>query len=126
MESEDVWGYFNQSKNSEDSRSIKVSKRLPSAAARMIPKSTKSEDSRIIKQQHSAPQNVPDWSKRCESDDVSFEECKMTIPPHEWIARKSASSFSVCEGAGRTLKGRDLSRVRNDVLTKTGFLESSN
>ncbi|XP_071725794.1 uncharacterized protein [Rutidosis leptorrhynchoides] len=49
------------------------------------------------------------------------------MPPHEWIAQKLArsqiSSFSVCEGAGRTLKGRDLSRVRNTVLTKTGFLE---
>ncbi|KAI4295900.1 hypothetical protein L6164_035896 [Bauhinia variegata] len=49
------------------------------------------------------------------------------VPPHEWIARKLArnqiSSFSVCEGIGRTLKGRDLSKVRNAVLTKTGFIE---
>lgn len=49
------------------------------------------------------------------------------VPPHEWIARKLArskiSSFSVCEGIGRTLKGRDLSKVRNAILTKTGFLE---
>lgn len=49
------------------------------------------------------------------------------IPPHEWIAKKLArsqiSSFSVCEGAGRTLKGRDLKRVRNAILSKTGFLE---
>lgn len=49
------------------------------------------------------------------------------VPPHEWLARKLArsqiSSFSVYEGLGRTLKGRDLSRVRNAVLTKTGFLE---
>ncbi|XP_020091663.1 uncharacterized protein LOC109712488 [Ananas comosus] len=49
------------------------------------------------------------------------------VPPHEWLAKKMArtriSSFSVCEGAGRTLKGRDLSKVRNAVLTRTGFLE---
>lgn len=49
------------------------------------------------------------------------------IPPHEYIAKKLArsqiSSFSVCEGAGRTLKGRDLKRVRNAILSKTGFLE---
>ncbi|ERN17358.1 hypothetical protein AMTR_s00037p00153530 [Amborella trichopoda] len=49
------------------------------------------------------------------------------IPPHEIIAKKLArnqiSSFSVCEGFGRTLKGRDLSKVRNAVLTRTGFLE---
>ncbi|CAM8898407.1 unnamed protein product [Rhodiola kirilowii] len=54
------------------------------------------------------------------------EEDEM-MPPHEWIAKRLArshiSSSSVCEGAGRTLKGRDLSRVRNAVLTKTGFIE---
>lgn len=48
-------------------------------------------------------------------------------PPHEWLAKKMArsqiSSSSVFEGAGRTLKGRDLSKVRNAVLIKTGFLE---
>ncbi|XP_058001337.1 protein S40-5 isoform X1 [Hevea brasiliensis] len=50
------------------------------------------------------------------------------LPPHELIARRLArsqiSSFSVFEGVGRTLKGRDLSKVRNAVLTRTGFLES--
>ncbi|XP_027332715.1 uncharacterized protein LOC113847675 [Abrus precatorius] len=58
-------------------------------------------------------------------DDVEDEDDM--IPPHEWIARKLArsqiSSFSVCEGIGRTLKGRDLSKVRNAILTKTGFIE---
>ncbi|EYU27342.1 hypothetical protein ABFS82_13G168100 [Erythranthe guttata] len=63
------------------------------------------------------------------NDDASWESEEEDggggdmIPPHEWIANRLCS-FSVCEGAGRTLKGRDLSRVRNDVLTKTGFLES--
>ncbi|XP_024967202.1 uncharacterized protein LOC112507041 isoform X2 [Cynara cardunculus var. scolymus] len=61
-----------------------------------------------------------------DSDDDDDDNGNM-MPPHEWIAQKLArsqiSSFSVCEGAGRTLKGRDLSRVRNAVLTKTGFLE---
>ncbi|XVE51108.1 hypothetical protein DITRI_Ditri02bG0012500 [Diplodiscus trichospermus] len=55
------------------------------------------------------------------------DEDEDMVPPHEWLARKLArsqvSSFSVCEGLGRTLKGRDLSKVRNAVLTKTGFLE---
>lgn len=49
------------------------------------------------------------------------------VPPHEWVAKRLArtriSPFSVCEGVGRTLKGRELSRVRNAILTKTGFLE---
>lgn len=59
-----------------------------------------------------------------DDDDV----CDVKLPPHEIISRRLArnqiSSFSVFEGVGRTLKGRDLSKVRNAVLTKTGFLES--
>lgn len=47
------------------------------------------------------------------------------IPPHEFLARQFArtriASFSVHEGVGRTLKGRDLSRVRNAIWEKTGF-----
>ncbi|KAF5947273.1 hypothetical protein HYC85_013230 [Camellia sinensis] len=63
-----------------------------------------------------------------DSDDGDDDDYGGTIvPPHEWIARRLArsqiTSFSVCEGVGRTLKGRDLSRVRNAVLTRTGFLE---
>ncbi|KAE9606359.1 hypothetical protein Lal_00013648 [Lupinus albus] len=60
-----------------------------------------------------------------DSDEDEFDS---KLPPHELIARRLArsqiSTFSVLEGAGRTLKGRDLSKVRNAVLTKTGFLES--
>ncbi|KAK4386701.1 hypothetical protein Sango_2540700 [Sesamum angolense] len=48
------------------------------------------------------------------------------VPPHEYLARRLASaqiaSFSMCEGVGRTLKGRDLSKLRNAIL-KTGFIE---
>ncbi|XP_076922951.1 uncharacterized protein LOC143584914 [Bidens hawaiensis] len=66
------------------------------------------------------------WDSDDDEDDDGHGHVNM-MPPHEWIAQKLArnqiSSFSVCEGAGRTLKGRDLSRVRNAVLTKTGFLE---
>ncbi|XP_059669602.1 protein S40-1-like [Cornus florida] len=66
------------------------------------------------------------WESGDDDDDDDGYDGNM-MPPHEWIAKKLArsqiSSFSVCEGAGRTLKGRDLSRVRNAVLTKTGFLE---
>ncbi|KAK3027938.1 hypothetical protein RJ639_039405 [Escallonia herrerae] len=62
-----------------------------------------------------------------DSDEEDNDVDGSTMPPHEWIAQKLArsqiSSFSVCEGVGRTLKGRDQSRVRNAVLTQTGFLE---
>ncbi|KAM5585554.1 protein S40-4 [Rosa sericea] len=67
--------------------------------------------------------DLDDEDEEEEEDDYDSKE-----PPHEFIARRLArsqiSSFSVCEGAGRTLKGRDLSKVRNAVLIKTGFLES--
>ncbi|KAF5181839.1 senescence regulator (Protein of unknown function, DUF584) [Thalictrum thalictroides] len=66
-------------------------------------------------------------NKKDDDDNEDEDDDDAWIPPHEWIAKKLArtqiSSFSVCEGAGRTLKGRDLSKVRNAVLTRTGFLE---
>ncbi|KAF5751544.1 hypothetical protein HS088_TW02G00559 [Tripterygium wilfordii] len=86
----------------------------------------------------SLPVNIPDWSKilkdeyrdhrRRESDDDddnvdgndSFDG-GFRIPPHEILARTRIASFSVHEGVGRTLKGRDLSRVRNAIWEKTGF-----
>ncbi|CAH8365656.1 unnamed protein product [Eruca vesicaria subsp. sativa] len=51
------------------------------------------------------------------------------VPPHVMVGRRiqgegGQMAFSVCSGSGRTLKGRDLSRVRNSVLRLTGFLEA--
>ncbi|WMV48766.1 hypothetical protein MTR67_042151 [Solanum verrucosum] len=105
----------------------------------MIPKSKNKNSIQEFKiVQHSAPVKIPDWSKiygtklkkeisNFGSDDDDEEIEENVMPPHEWLAkridRREISSFSVCEGVGRTLKGRDLSRVRNAVLTKTGFLE---
>lgn len=89
----------------------------------------------------SMPVDIPNWQKvygkkgakidydteSSQNDDVDADEDGEMIPPHEYIAKRFArakiSSFSMCEGNGRTLKGRDLRRVRNDILTKTGFLE---
>lgn len=63
-----------------------------------------------------------------DEDGEENDEYDSKLPPHEFIAKRlertQISSFSVLEGAGRTLKGRDLSKVRNAVLSKTGFLES--
>lgn len=60
-----------------------------------------------------------------ESDDDDDDD--EMAPPHEYLARRLAStriaSFSMCEGVGRTLKGRDLSKLRDAILTKTGFIE---
>ncbi|ESW14282.1 hypothetical protein PHAVU_008G268000 [Phaseolus vulgaris] len=71
---------------------------------------------------------VGNYSGDSDEDGEENDEPDSKLPPHEFIARRLArsqiSSFSVLEGAGRTLKGRDLSKVRNAVLSKTGFLES--
>nr|XP_043626577.1 uncharacterized protein LOC122598037 [Erigeron canadensis] len=82
----------------------------------------------------SAPVNVPDWSKIYrvdsvesihDSDDVQDDQdfdMDMVIPPHEYLARsRDSGAKSVFVGSGRTLKGRDMSRVRDAVWSKTGF-----
>ncbi|KAF1882030.1 hypothetical protein Lal_00038673 [Lupinus albus] len=80
----------------------------------------------------SAPVNVPDWSKILrvdsvgsfhEGDDGDFDEDESDmVPPHEYLARsRNAAANSVFEGVGRTLKGRDMSRVRDAVWSQTGF-----
>lgn len=83
----------------------------------------------------SAPVNVPDWSKILRVDSVdSLPELddgledydSEMVPPHEYLAREYAHSrrpaaTSVFEGVGRTLKGRDMSRVRDAVWRQTGF-----
>ncbi|GLT83556.1 hypothetical protein SLE2022_018390 [Rubroshorea leprosula] len=126
--------------------------KAPSAIAAAITSSDSSSSSHKANgiRQQSAPLNIPDWSKVsrkkskkaaswCDYDDNDFgdgdgedndeddDEYNCKVPPHEYLARRLArsqiSSFSVLEGVGRKLKGRDLSKVRNAVLTKTGFLE---
>lgn len=77
----------------------------------------------------SAPVNVPDWSKILRVDSVESlhdaeddEDESEMVPPHEYLARsRKAAAKSVFEGVGRTLKGRDLSRVRDAVWSQTGF-----
>ncbi|XP_066360347.1 protein S40-7-like [Miscanthus floridulus] len=58
--------------------------------------------------------------RRVDEDEEDGDEM---VPPHVVAARRHARSSSVLEGAGRTLKGRDLRRVRNAVLRQTGFLD---
>ncbi|KAF3442715.1 hypothetical protein FNV43_RR16632 [Rhamnella rubrinervis] len=89
----------------------------------------------------SLPVNIPDWSKILKDEykeqvqrqrdhyqsDEDFDEDDedhqrgYRMPPHEYLARKRGASLSVHEGIGRTLKGRDLRRVRNAIWKKTGF-----
>ncbi|MBA0807894.1 hypothetical protein Gohar_023671 [Gossypium harknessii] len=83
----------------------------------------------------SAPVNVPDWGKIYrvnsvewihDSDDGLDDAESEMVPPHEYLAREYARSkksggASVFEGVGRTLKGRDMRRVRDAVWSRTGF-----
>ncbi|KAK6796475.1 hypothetical protein RDI58_004176 [Solanum bulbocastanum] len=83
----------------------------------------------------SAPVNVPDWSKIYrvdsvesfhDSDDGADDHELNIIPPHEYLARgygrsRKSTTDSMFEGMGRTLKGRDMSRVRDAVWSQTGF-----
>ncbi|KAM0952251.1 putative senescence regulator S40 [Dioscorea sansibarensis] len=81
----------------------------------------------------SAPVNVPDWSRvrRVDYDvhgdvvvvEEEEERDEEWVPPHEYLAREHGRSVatSVFEGVGRTLKGRDMSRVRDAVWSQTGF-----
>ncbi|RWW29579.1 hypothetical protein GW17_00005894 [Ensete ventricosum] len=83
----------------------------------------------------SAPVDVPAWSRSLRSgsegplpDREEGEEAdEEWLPPHEYLARARARArgksmaTSVLEGVGRTLKGRDMSRVRDTVWSQTGF-----
>ncbi|KAJ8754720.1 hypothetical protein K2173_012109 [Erythroxylum novogranatense] len=115
-----------------------LSKAIPA-----IPKSPQSEREYMSqsmpvgrKLNQSAPMNVPLLSiavakqrnsKFREDYDDDGDGDDGMLPPHELVARGSRLSpkttFSVLEGAGRTLKGRDLRQVRNAVWRQTGFLD---
>ncbi|KAJ8428116.1 hypothetical protein Cgig2_000888 [Carnegiea gigantea] len=87
-----------------------------------------------VKYHQSAPMKVPVMPGRgrrrrkgsafgYEDDDDDDDDEGEMLPPHEIVARKMAKlpvlSCSVLEGAGRTLKGRDLRQVRNAVFRQT-------
>ncbi|RYR28214.1 hypothetical protein Ahy_B01g052333 [Arachis hypogaea] len=63
--------------------------------------------------------NSDDDEEEIDDDDDEYDP---KLPPHEIIARRLArtqiSSFSVFEGVGRTLKGRDLSKKERNHSSK--------
>ncbi|URE25189.1 DUF584 domain containing protein [Musa troglodytarum] len=77
----------------------------------------------------SSPVKIPSRprSDRVHGDDDDKDDGgkNRIVPPHVMVTRRIAdkTSFSVCVGNGRTLKGRDLRQVRNSILRMTGFLE---
>lgn len=61
-----------------------------------------------------------------DDDDKEGDDGETTmLPPHEVVASRQEDrvAYSVLEGVGRTLKGRDLRQVRNAVWRQTGFLD---
>ncbi|KAL0910474.1 hypothetical protein M5K25_021461 [Dendrobium thyrsiflorum] len=126
---------------SPSSSSAAASPSSPSASARMIPVIPKPKTEYAMSvpggkiYHQSAPVNVPIVPPRArrgwedldgdvrEAEDIEEEEM---LPPHEIVARAVSkesplTTFSMLEGVGRTLKGRDLRRVRNAVWHQTGI-----
>jgi len=122
--------------------------RSPPSASRAIPVAPRARDPELpplAPYHQSAPVEVPvppPWSRGRKWDELNggsgdgddddeelFRGDAAMLPPHEMVARASAGGagpaapFSMLEGAGRTLKGRDLRRVRDAVLRQTGFLD---
>lgn len=102
------------------------------SAARVIPQvNSNSNPNGMAKFHQSAPVNVPAWPKHKKGGFDAFDEFDEMeyqldedemVPPHVIVA-KAHVTLSVFEGVGRTLKGRDLRRVRNAVFQQTGFLD---
>lgn len=134
---------------SASSRSDSPEFRRPSRSGRKVSSKRGDLAERPRATPSSLPVNVPDWSKilrdeyrdcsrrrgdglenyfdaeEDDGDDACDGGSGNRLPPHEFLARQMArtriGSFSVHEGVGRTLKGRDLSRVRNAIWARTGF-----
>ncbi|CAI9773253.1 unnamed protein product [Fraxinus pennsylvanica] len=84
---------------------------------------------------NSVPVNIPEnitgssWTVQYVDSEIFDDENDggEMVPPHVIVGRRvdeKMMAFSVCTGNGRTLKGRDLSEVRNSILKMTGFLET--
>ncbi|KAG8050609.1 hypothetical protein GUJ93_ZPchr0009g1666 [Zizania palustris] len=95
---------------------------VPETAAFTVPTAT------AMAMARSAPVRIPSEAaarrgRWAQAQPVGGEDGDAMVPPHEIVARRAEAHNSVLEGAGRTLKGRDLRRVRNAVLRRTGFLD---
>lgn len=132
MNESDLWNTSVDDHSNEPQNTISRRSKLPlkSHQQRKLP----------VTAAKSLPVNVPDWSKILRDEykhhgmrdndhdhDVWFDDddhdgnYNEKLPPHEYLARTRIASFSVHEGVGRTLKGRDMSRVRNAIWKQTGF-----
>lgn len=152
IEEEEVWAMMKAREGSNSNPKIGKNLSTSSSSSawrtsRAIPRFAAASG---VHRSSSAPLNIPDWSKILkkkpakksnmwdDDDERDFDSLKIDgeedydddemLPPHEYLARRrlattQIASFSMCEGIGRTLKGRDLTNLRKAILTKTGFLE---
>ncbi|TMW93448.1 hypothetical protein EJD97_011679 [Solanum chilense] len=140
FEEEDVWGYVNErdsstvilprvKSTSHKSSSSSSPVKIPEWSKNSNNKKSRRRVRTIITEDDSSFSSVtyPGNVVVVEEEDEDDYSSDGIVPPHEYIARRVArnqiASFSMMEGVGRTLKGRDLSKLRNAILTKTGFLE---
>lgn len=68
---------------------------------------------------------LEDLASEEEGEEEEEDNNGLILPPHEVAASRQSPMLacSVLEGAGRTLKGRDLRQVRNAIWRKTGFID---
>ncbi|KAL7089235.1 hypothetical protein ACP275_13G176700 [Erythranthe tilingii] len=116
----------------EPSKSHRFGSRDHKAAEKKRMKQINNKNSAAAAAPVSIPENVSrnSWLRYIDQSDFAGDDDDgggEMVPPHIIVGRRVAGkmmAFSVCTGNGRTLKGRDLSRVRNSVLRMTGFLET--
>ncbi|XP_039167614.1 uncharacterized protein LOC120292987 [Eucalyptus grandis] len=87
------------------------------------------ESEKKNKMTNSPPVDIPETFIQSPEFHYAFEEGDdegEVVPPHLIVERRVAARMvsSVRFSHGRTLKGRNLSEVRNSILRMTGFLES--
>lgn len=119
------------------SSSISTSPASPFSSRLMIPRPPPLREDLGRVHHQSVPVNIPAMPqalrmKATEADDAVSEgedddddDDGVRLPPHELVDSRHSPmlSCSVLEGAGRTLKGRDLRQVRNAIWRRTGFVD---
>lgn len=136
LDESDIYSSFCRSNLSECLESVAGTR----IARRKLGNHAEARDRDSVLSPSSLPVNIPDWSKilreeyqdsawKRDSLDNDFDENEeeedgsaVTLPPHEFLARQMAqSTIGSLEGVSRTLKVRELNRIRNAVWARIGF-----
>ncbi|KAL0328934.1 UNVERIFIED_CONTAM: hypothetical protein Scaly_2326000 [Sesamum calycinum] len=134
QESEVIFGECVEDEERESSCcNFPLSSRPPESRSYYINSKGKRKKLKVTNNKRSSvPVSIPErnaWFRFVESSsDIEGDDDGEMVPPHVIIGRRvpagKVMAFSLCTGKGRTLKGRDLSEVRNSILRMTGFLET--